>query len=284
MRNPLVHLRARRKQIYRTVFLAETPEGKRFDIILLILILASVLVVMLETVHPIEAKYHFWFFVLEWIFTIAFTIEYALRLYCAPSARKYAFSFYGIIDFLAILPSYLSIFFAGTQSLMIIRALRLLRIFRILKMGSFMRQGSLILLAMRNARDKITIFLYFIVIAVTIIGSLMYLIEGDANEAFDTIPRSIYWAIVTITTVGYGDITPATSVGQFLSAIVMILGYAVIAVPTGIVSAEFIGTKKDKDRIPLSTDVCKACGEVDHEVTSVYCKKCGATLKSTENA
>lgn len=284
MRNPLVHLRARRQQIYRTVFLAETPEGKRFDIILLILILASVLVVMLETVHPIEAKYHFWFFVLEWLFTIAFTIEYALRMYSAPSARRYAFSFYGIIDFLAILPSYLSFFFAGTQSLMIIRALRLLRIFRILKMGSFMRQGSLILLAMRQARDKIAIFLYFIVIAVTIIGSLMYLIEGGANEAFDTIPRSIYWAIVTITTVGYGDITPTTSVGQFLSAIVMILGYAVIAVPTGIVSAEFIGTRKDRERIPLSTEVCKACGEVGHEVTAVHCKKCGTILKPTESA
>jgi len=264
-----------REQIHEIIFEADTPAGKGFDIGLLILILASVLVVMLESVDRINEQYEEVFRAMEWIFTGLFTVEYLLRLYCVHRPMRYATSFFGIIDLLAILPTYLSIFFAGTQYLLVIRGLRLLRIFRIFKLGHFMSEGEIIIKAMRASRAKITVFLFFILLVVIIIGSVMYLVEGGQNPAFTSIPRSIYWTIVTLTTVGFGDITPQTELGQFLSAIIMILGYAVIAVPTGIVSAEFIESQR-KDYI--DTRSCRSCGNEGHDADASHCKYCGSEL------
>jgi len=264
-----------RERIHEIIFEADTPAGKTFDVVLLILILASVLMVMLESVNHIYDRYFRVFEVLEWVFTGLFTIEYLLRLYCVRRPIRYATSFFGVIDLLAILPTYLSIFFAGTQYLLVIRGLRLLRVFRIFKLGHFMKEGEIIIKAMQASRAKITIFLFFILLIVIIIGSVMYLVEGGQNPAFTSIPRSIYWTIVTLTTVGFGDITPQTELGQFLSAIIMILGYAVIAVPTGIVSAEFIESQKSNY---INTHSCRSCGSEGHDMDASYCKHCGASL------
>lgn len=266
-----------RAKIHEIIFEADTPMGKTFDVLLLILILASVLVVMLESVSELNARYHDLFVILEWCFTLLFTIEYLLRLYCVYKPWKYATSFFGIIDLLAILPTYLAIVFAGSQSLVTIRALRLLRVFRIFKLASFLNQGNLIVNALKASRAKIAVFLFFIMIMVTITGSVMYLVEGNANSGFTSIPRSIYWAIVTLTTVGYGDIAPATSFGQLLAAIVMVMGYSVIAVPTGIVSAEMLHQSKKKEEI-LSTQSCRHCTSEGHDADAVYCKYCGELI------
>ncbi len=268
-----------RDKLRSIIFGTDTPIGQRFDVILIVFIIASVLTVMLESVHDIEGKYHEVFYILEWFFTVFFTIEYILRLYCANRPIKYATSFYGVIDLLAILPTYLSLIFAGTQYLLVIRALRLLRVFRIFKMGHLLKEGNYIIRAMQASRAKIAVFLYFVLLMVTIIGSMMYLIEGESNPSFTNIPRSIYWAIVTLTTVGFGDITPQTGLGQFLSAIVMILGYAVIAVPTGIVSTEFIkGAKRNNKSVSESQTVCDSCGTQGHDGDAIYCKGCGEKL------
>lgn len=262
-------------KIHEIIFEAETPIGKLFDVVLLLTIALSVLVVMLESVAPLQAKYARLFTSLEWCFTIIFTIEYLLRLYSVRRAWSYATSFFGIIDLLAILPAYLSFFFAGGTYLLIIRALRLMRIFRIFKLRHFLYEGQAITKAIRGSFAKITVFLTFVLLLVIIIGAIMYLIEGGNNEGFSSIPRSIYWAIVTLTTVGYGDITPRTNVGQFFSAIVMLLGYAIIAVPTGIVSAEFI---RDFRRQMHTTQVCRYCNQEGHETDAIYCKFCGERL------
>ena len=263
-----------REQIHQIIFEADTPVGKAFDVILLIVIVASVLVVMLESMVSLEVKYHQLFLKLEWFFTIIFTIEYILRLYCVYRPWKYAVSFFGIIDLLAIFPTYLSLFVAGTQYFIVIRSLRLLRIFRVFKLGHFLDEGDIIVNALKASRAKIMVFLMFVLLLVTIIGSVMYLVEGGANSDFSNIPKSIYWAIVTLTTVGYGDITPVTGVGQFLSAVVMILGYAVIAVPTGIVSAEFIS----ESRQIRNTQACRYCGGEGHADDAKYCKYCGELI------
>ncbi len=262
------------ERIHEIIFEADTPLGRFFDISLLILIVFSVIVVLLESVDYIQVQYAREFLLLEWFFTIIFTIEYLLRLYSVYKPWKYATSFFGIVDLLAILPTYLSIFFAGTQYLLVIRALRLLRVFRIFKLGHYMDEGRVILDALANNRTKIFVFLYSVTLLVIIIGSVMYLVEGDHNESFSSIPRSIYWAIVTLTTVGYGDITPSTEIGQFLSAIVMILGYAIIAVPTGIVSAEMVNNKQRDN-----TQACRFCGGEGHDNDAVYCKYCGEKLQ-----
>ncbi|HMQ48622.1 MAG TPA: ion transporter [Saprospiraceae bacterium] len=264
-----------RDKIHEIIFEADTPMGKLFDIVLLLTITLSVLVVMLESVAPLQAKYARIFISVEWFFTVIFTIEYLLRLYSVKRAWSYATSFFGVIDLLAILPAYLSFFFTGGKYLLIIRALRLMRIFRIFKLGHFLYEGQAISKAIRASFAKITIFLTFVVLLVIIIGAVMYLIEGGNNEGFSSIPRSIYWAIVTLTTVGYGDITPRTDVGQFFSAAVMLLGYAIIAVPTGIVSAEFI---RDARRNLHTTQVCRYCNREGHESDAVYCKFCGERL------
>lgn len=268
-RNPL------KERIHEVIFEADTFEGKAFDVLLLISILASVLIVMLESIPELGSQYTQLFFISEWFFTILFTIEYLLRLYSVYRPRKYALSFYGIIDFLAILPAYLSLFVAGYHYLLVIRGLRLLRVFRIFKLSHFMKEGDIIMRALLASRAKITVFLTFVLLMVTIVGSIMYLIEGETNDSFSSIPRSVYWAIVTLTTVGYGDITPATTLGQFLSAIVMILGYAVLAVPTGIVSAEMISESKHNR---ISNQSCRFCGREGHTPDARFCKYCGEKL------
>lgn len=266
-----------KERIHEIVFEADTPEGKAFDIVILGLIVASVVIVILESVDPIHQRYSQLFLVLEWTFTIIFTLEYILRLYSIYRPRKYATSFFGIIDLLAIIPTYLTLFpfIHGTQYLLVIRALRLMRVFRILKMAHFLKEGEVIVKAMRASRAKITVFLTFIILMVIIIGSIMYLVEGGTNDSFSSIPRSVYWAIVTLTTVGYGDITPSTAIGQFFSALVMVLGYAVIAVPTGIVSAEFVNEARTGR---TNTQSCRYCAADDHDNDAVFCKYCGKPL------
>lgn len=261
-------------KIHEIIFEADTPAGKFFDVALLIFIIGSVFAALLESVPSIIAKYTNVFYYFEWIFTIFFTIEYGLRLYSTFKPWKYATSFYGVIDLLAILPTYISIFFAGTQSLIVIRAIRLLRIFRIFKMVNFVSEAETISKALYNSSRKILVFLFAILMIVVIVGSVMYLVEGGVNPDFDSIPRSIYWAIVTLTTVGYGDISPNTSFGQFIAAFVMILGYAVIAVPTGIVTNELINPKK----VQKNTLSCVHCSKSGHDDDAIFCKYCGGEI------
>lgn len=269
--------RRNRNRVHEIVFEADTRTGKWFDIGLLVLIVLSVITVMLESSEDWYAKYGQVFEVLEWIFTIVFTIEYILRLWATIRPWKYALSFYGIIDLIAILPSYLSYFLAGTQYFVIIRILRLLRVFRIFKLGKFLSEGDQLRRALIASRNKIMVFLFTVTLLVVLIGSVMYLIEGGSNTGFSSIPRSVYWAIVTLTTVGYGDITPQTSIGQFLSAIVMILGYAIIAVPTGIVTNEMVTGGNNKSNF-TNTQVCRYCTSEGHADDALYCKYCGGRL------
>ena len=230
---------------------------------------------MVETIPIYRERFGKLLIDLEWIFTVFFTVEYVMRIYCVRRPSKYIFSFYGIVDLLSIIPTYLSIFIVGSQSLIVIRAIRLLRIFRIFKLFRFIHSGKVILLALRDSREKLTVFSLFIILVVCIFGSIMYLVEGHgASEEFDSIPRSIYWAIVTITTVGYGDISPHTPFGQFLASFIMILGYAIIAVPTGIVTGEILKRKDTKE----STQVCQFCNKEGHENDATYCKFCGEHL------
>ncbi len=262
--------------IHEIIFEADTPKGKIFDIILLVFIVLSVIVVMLESVDWLNQKYITLFHVLEWIFTIFFTIEYVLRLYSVAKPLKYATSFFGIIDLLAILPSYIGLLLVSSQAqyLLSIRAMRLFRVFRIFKLTKFLRQSNIILISLRRSKEKIFVFLVFILLSVTILGSIMYFVEGEANPAFANIPVSIYWAIVTLTTVGYGDISPITPFGQFLAAVVMIMGYSVIAVPTGIVSSELIRSSDESS----NTQACKSCSKEGHDDDAEYCKYCGTFL------
>ncbi|MCR9098528.1 MAG: ion transporter [bacterium] len=264
-----------RDKLHEVIFEADTPEGKAFDVILLILIAASVLTVMLESIEPLQRQYAAFFTVVEWMFTVFFTIEYLLRLYCVLRPMRYATSFFGIIDLLAILPSYLALFLPTAQYFLIIRAFRLIRIFRIFKMAHFINEGDIIIQALRASRAKITVFLTFVSLLVIIIGAVMYLIEGGSNEGFSSIPRGVYWSVVTLTTVGYGDITPRTELGQLISAVVMILGYAIIAVPTGIVSAEFV---KEYKSGKANTQACRYCGQEGHDHDAIHCKYCGEKL------
>jgi len=266
-----------RDKLHEVIFEADTFAGKLFDVILLILIAVSIVVVMLESVKSIDAKYHHFLVTVEWTLTILFTIEYFFRIYSVYHPLKYLTSFFGIVDLMAILPTYLSLVFVGTQYLLVIRALRLLRMFRIFKLGNHVNQGKIITKSLRASLPKITVFLYFVILVVIIFGSIMYLVEGKANENFDNIPRSVYWAVVTLTTVGYGDIAPITPFGQFLASIIMILGYAVIAVPTGIISAEIVQNAKHKNPV-LETQSCRFCGREGHDYDAEYCKYCGKKL------
>ena len=264
-----------RFKLHEVIFEADTPEGKVFDVLLLIFIAASVLTVMLESIEPLQREYARWFAIVEWGFTIIFTLEYLLRLYAVLRPVNYATSLFGIVDLLAILPTYLVLVVPTAQYFLIIRALRLIRIFRIFKMAHFIKEGNIIMQALKASRAKIIVFLTFVSLLVIIIGAIMYLIEGGSNEGFSSIPRGIYWSIVTLTTVGYGDITPETNLGQFVSSLVMILGYAIIAVPTGIVSAEFI---KEYKKEKITTQSCRYCGREGHDSDAVYCKYCGELL------
>ena len=268
-----------RIKIHDIIFEADTPAGKWFDIILLILIIVSILVVMMETVEGIDAQYHREIITIEWILTIFFTIEYILRILAVKKPMKYVTSFYGIVDLLAVIPTYLSIFIVGSQGFIVIRALRLLRVFRILKLVRFSNASNTIRNAMLASRYKIIVFMIFVVTLITLIGSLMYLIESPTNEGFNSIPKSIYWAIVTLTTVGFGDITPQTGIGQFLASVIMILGYGIIAVPTGIVTSEFAKEQQKQTKAHENyTKACINCGAENHQRGAKYCYKCGHNL------
>ncbi len=270
-----------REKLYEIIFEADTATGRLFDIILLLFILGSVVVVMLDTVPNME-QYHGLFYTLEWIFTIFFTIEYFTRIYTVHRPIKYITSFFGVIDLISIIPTYLTLFFAGTSSLMVVRALRLLRVFRIFKLGNFLFEGQVILKALKESRDKILVFMFFILVMVTIFGTVIFFVETQSalgnKESFSSVPKSVYWAIVTLSTVGYGDIYPTSPLGQFLSSILMILAYAVIAVPTGIVTAEFSKGHKRKQAKKISTQVCSFCLKDGHDDDSEYCKFCGEHL------
>ena len=270
---PLSPLRAR---LHEIIFEAETPAGKAFDVLLFVAILLSVLVAMLETVTVVHERFRLVLYGIEWFFTILFTIEYVFRIGCVRHPLKYATSFYGVVDFLAVLPTYLSIFITGTQSLLVIRVLRLLRIFRVFKLARYLRASSVLWEALKASRPRITVFLLTVFTIVIVVGTLMYLIEGPTN-GFTSIPRGIYWAIVTMTTVGYGDIAPRTVPGQALAAIVMIMGYGIIAVPTGIFSAELVAAARQQER-KISTQVCLECAKEGHEADAVHCKFCGSRL------
>ena len=246
--------------------------GKLFDVMLLWSILLSVIAVALESVESVRVSYGDLLRVIEWGFTIAFTLEYFLRIICVRRPWRYIFSFFGIVDFLAVIPTYLSLFFTGTHYLLVVRALRLLRVFRVLKLVRLLGEARTLLVALKASQAKISVFLGAVLTLVLIIGSVMYLVEGPEN-GFTNIPTSMYWAIVTLTTVGYGDITPQTPLGQVFSAMVMIMGYAIIAVPTGIVSVEL--SKVDK----ISTQACPDCGKGGHEFGASFCKYCGGKLE-----
>ncbi len=265
-----------RAQIYDFVFESDTPMSKNFDIVLIISILLSVIVVMLDSVSTIEAVHGQLLFNLEWFFTILFTIEYLLRIGCVENRSKYAFSLFGIVDFLAIIPSYVSLFLPGSQFLLTIRILRVLRIFRILKLVKYVSEAELLLKALQSSRQKITVFLFSVLTLVVILGSLMYLIEGEDN-GFVSIPHSIYWAIVTLTTVGFGDIVPQTALGRTLASFVMILGYSIIAVPTGIVTVEagFASMEARKRKYQCQ---CHGCGNPENDENAIFCKICGEKL------
>ncbi|MFV0376845.1 MAG: ion transporter [Mangrovibacterium sp.] len=264
-----------RRKLYEIIFEADTPAGKTFDLILLVIILASIVLVMLESVPGISQQYGELLHITEWVITILFSLEYLARVIVIGKPLRYVLSFYGIIDLLAVLPSYLSLIITGSQSLMVIRAIRLLRVFRILKLNRYTVAGRNLKRALGASREKIFVFLFAVINVVIIVGTLMYLIEGP-EHGFKSIPSSIYWAIVTMTTVGYGDISPQTALGQFLASGVMIIGYAIIAVPTGIVTSEMIKSSRI-----TNTLVCPNCLYGDHENDALHCKKCGTKLNAT---
>ncbi len=262
-----------RVRLHEVIFEADTAAGRAFDVLLLCCIVLSVLAVLLESVATVHERYAWLLRAAEWSFTILFTVEYVLRLVSVGRPLRYAISFFGVVDLLAIVPTYLSVLLPGAQTLLVIRALRLLRVFRVLKLVRFVEEARVLGQALRASRHKITVFLGTVLTLVLIVGTLMYLIEGEAN-GFDSIPRGIYWAIVTLTTVGYGDIAPTTVLGQMLASVVMILGYSIIAVPTGIVTVELAKATQGQ----VSTQACPQCSAEGHDVDAKHCKYCGARL------
>lgn len=266
-------LTGRRKQLNEVIFGTDTPAGKNFDMVLIWTILASVLLVLLDSVERFAGRYGELFFILEWIFTGLFTVEYMLRIYCAVNRRSYIFSFYGIVDLLAILPSYLALLFTGASYLLVIRLLRVLRIFRILKLVQYLRDANLLGRSLWQARRKILVFYASMLVLCIIFGALMFVVEGP-RHGFTSIPKSIYWAIVTITTVGYGDIVPQTAFGQAIAAATTLIGYSIIAVPTGLVTAE-LATEMRHER---TLHRCDNCSRAGHDVDAEYCKYCGYKL------
>jgi voltage-gated potassium channel len=261
-------------RLHEVIYESNTRAGKAFDIALLILIFASILIVMLDSIERWHILYGDLFFKLEWAVTILFTIEYTLRLICIKQPLRYVFSFLGLIDLLALIPSYLSIFFVGAQSLLVLRALRLLRVFRIFKLTHFLSEMQFLGVALKGSLRKISIFMLVVLTLVIILGSIMYLIEKGEN-GFTSIPDSIYWAIVTITTVGYGDISPVTPLGKFVASIIMLIGYGIIAVPTGIVTTEMALAVKRKQQ---KNEACPNCGREGHDSDANFCKFCGKKL------
>jgi voltage-gated potassium channel len=264
-----------RKKLYRIIFHTDTKAGKTFDVVLLVFILLNVLAVLLESVSKIYEQYGIYLRIFEYTVTAIFTIEYILRIWIHKRSWKYIVSFYGIVDLLSILPTVLEFMFTGTHSLAIIRGLRLLRLFRVFKLTRYTQQGNLIAKALRDSWTKISVFMFGVIMVILIVGTIMYLVEGPEN-GFDSIPRGIYWTIVTITTVGFGDITPQTTLGQFIASFTMILGYAIIAVPTGIVTVE-MSKQKTGHR------TCPKCNAHGHEKDARFCRYCGAALNVNED-
>jgi len=257
----------------QVIFEADTPGGKGFDVTLLAVIVLSVVLVMLDSVASIAQRYGSLLAAAEWAITLLFSVEYVLRLLCVPKPSRYARSFLGIVDLLAILPTYASLLLPGSESLLLIRTVRLLRLFRVFKLVRYLAEANVLVTAVRASLPKVIVFMGTVLVMVMIMGSAMYLVEGPAN-GFTSIPRSVYWAIVTMTTVGYGDLTPQTIPGQMLAALAMLLGYCIIAVPTGIVSAEMIQAK----RHPINTRVCNECFSEGHHLSAQFCHDCGSLL------
>lgn len=264
-----------RTRVHNILFESDTFLGKTFDIFLFLFIVVSSIVVMLDSVPTLHQKYGYEFLVIEWIITISFTIEYFLRIYSVKRPFSYITSAFGVIDLLSIIPTYLSLFLGGAQLLSIIRVLRLLRIFRIFNLKEYLRGGLIIYVALKESQKKIVVFLLFIMLVVIVFGGIMYIVEKEHPESgFESIPISIYWAVVTITTVGYGDISPVTPIGRFLASIIMIMGYAIIAVPTGIVTSEYSRLRKEIDY----SQHCRNCGYETHDKEAKFCKMCGEKL------
>lgn len=268
---------ALKRKLFVVIFLADTPAGKLFDVLLIVAIVLSVLALMMESIVSVRAQYAASLYAIEWMFTLLFTAEYLLRLWCVREPKVYARSFYGIVDLLAVLPTYLALFITGSGYLLVIRILRTLRLFRVLKLARYVSAADTLKDAMVQSWRKILVFLYVIISLVVIFGSAMYLIEGPEN-GFTSIPKGIYWGIVTLTTVGFGDIAPKTSLGQAIAAIVMIMGYGIIAVPTGIYAAELQDVIKRRRRLVQ----CPECGRQGHDEDARYCKHCGGKLGSSE--
>ncbi|MEO4048403.1 ion transporter [Pseudomonas sp. CAU 1711] len=263
-----------RERLYLIIFHTDTPAGQRFDRWLLIAILASLAVVMLDSIDEYRRDYGLWLSGLEWAFTALFALEYGLRLYCSPKRLRYAFSFFGLIDLLAILPAFIGLFYGDAQYLLVVRALRLIRVFRVLKLSPYMKQANFLLTALRGSQQKITVFFVCIATLVMVFGALMYVIEGPHN-GFTSIPKSIYWAIVTLTTVGFGDVVPKTPLGQTVASLVMITGYSVIAVPTGIFGAELANAMRGGER---QRHACPSCAKPEHDPAAAFCDRCGNPL------
>ncbi len=264
----------RRKRLHEIIFEADTRAGRLFDLALIWLILLSVATVILESVRSVRVRYGDLLYVLEWLFTLLFTVEYLLRLVSVRRPLRYATSFFGVVDLLAIIPTYLSIFVPGSQYLLVIRILRLLRVFRLLKLSEYVAEADTLRRALRASSRKISVFISAVLLLVVIIGALMYVIEGEAH-GFTSIPVSIYWAIVTLTTVGYGDLSPRTPFGQILASVVMVIGYGIIAVPTGIVSVELAHAGREQR---ITRQSCPSCGAEGHDPDALCCKYCGANL------
>ena len=264
-----------RESLNTIIFGAESPMGKAFDVVLIISIIASVITVMLSSVVSIHQRYAHILFIIEWSFTLLFTVEYILRLICVRKPWLYCRSFFGLVDLLSIVPTYLGLLFPGIKYMLVIRILRLLRVFRILKLTEYMSEANVLLDALSNSRRKVLVFLYTVLTLVIVFGSLMYVVEGS-EAGFTSIPKSVYWAIVTLTTVGYGDIAPQSPLGQIIAAIIMIMGYGIIAVPTGIYSVELV---KSYNTVNIRNDACPACGETGHDFDADFCKYCGHQLK-----
>lgn len=264
-----------RERLHEIIYEADTPAGKLFDVLLLIFIILSIFFVMIESVKGLPKWVYLYLYYAEWVITILFSIEYILRLISIKKPQKYVFSFYGIIDFLSTIPLYLSFFISGSTALLTVRALRLLRVFRILKINRYIGEGNKLMIALRDSRPKILVFLFAVLVLSLIAGTLMYMIEGS-DSGFTSIPISIYWCIVTLTTVGFGDIHPVTPLGQFIASIIMIMGYGIIAVPTGIVSAEYSrATKKVTNN---NTQHCYNCNATEHQNGADFCYNCGYKL------
>lgn len=265
-------------KLYDIIFESDTPSGKTFDVVLMIAIVVSILITIFDSMF-VNYWATFALVILEYLLTAFFTFEYLARLYCSPHPRAYALSFFGIIDLLSILPMYLGFFIHGARFMIVLRSFRLIRVFRIFKLFSFLQEGYLLLESIKQSLRKISVFFLFVLIIVICLGTVMYMVEGDVpGSQFTDIPTSIYWAIVTMTTVGYGDITPVTAAGRFFSAVVMLLGYTIIAVPTGIVSASMIQASHD-----AANRVCPNCGKAGHDMGATHCKYCGSELEEPIN-